>query len=133
MRTGNPLVYGAWSTATGRTDSTWPAPGAAVPEHVRRIAMDAAADLGQADRLDPHTMVITDAYDETEAELWTQRPTSSRKDIDDWFAKTLGPRDAIVLVMAFHPIRILFGEAHRQVRRTLGLRGKPSRSSRAHN
>lgn len=79
-------------------------------------------------------MVITDAYDDTEAGLWTQRPTSDRKDIDDWFATLLGPRDAIVLVVAFHPIRILFGEAHRQVRRALGLRGKPSsRSSRAHN
>ncbi len=133
MRTGNPLVYGAWSTATGRTDATWPAPGAAVPEHVRRIAMDAAADLGQADRFDPHTMVIADAYDETEAGLWTQRPISDRKDIDDWFTKILGPRDAIVLVVAFHPIRILFGEVHRQLRRALGLRDDPSsRSSRAH-
>ncbi len=33
MRTGNPLVYGAWSTATGRTDATWPAPGSARPTH----------------------------------------------------------------------------------------------------
>ncbi len=134
MRTGNPLVYGAWSAATGRTDTTWPTPGGTVPEHVRRIAADAAADLGQADRLDPATLVITDAYDDTEAGLWTQRPTSDRNDIDDWFATILGPRDAIVLVVAFYPVRIMVDEARRQVRRALGLRGSPSsRSSRAHN
>ncbi|MBE9376198.1 hypothetical protein IQ251_17245 [Saccharopolyspora sp. HNM0983] len=132
MRTGNPLVYGAWSAATGRTGATWPAPGSAVPQHVRRIAVDAAADLGQADRLDPRTLVITDAYDDTEAGLWTQRPTSDRADIDDWFATLLGPRDAIVLVVAFPPVRIMLDEARRKVRRALGRRGSPSsRSSRA--
>lgn len=132
MRTGNPLVYGAWSAATGRTDSTWPSPDGAVPEHVRLIAADAAADLGQADRLDHRTLVITDAYDDTEAGLWTQRPTSDRTDIDDWFATILGPRDAVVLVVAFHPVRIVLDEVRRKARRTLGLRGSPSsRSSRA--
>ncbi|MDA3645686.1 hypothetical protein LZ318_28330 [Saccharopolyspora indica] len=132
MRTGNPLVYGAWSAATGRSDTTWPAPGSAVPEHVQRIAADAAADLGQADRLDPRTLVITDAYDDTGAGLWTQRPTSDRTDVDEWFATLLGPRDAIVLVVAFHPIRVMFDEALRQARRALGLRSSRSaRSSRA--
>ncbi|RCW46828.1 hypothetical protein DFQ14_101167 [Halopolyspora algeriensis] len=134
MRTANPLVYGAWSAATGRTDSTWPAPDGAVPEHVQRIAADAAADLGQADRLDPHTLVITEAYDDTEAGLWTQRPTSDRTDIDDWFATILGPRDAFLLIVAFHPVRIMLDEVRRKARRTLGLRGSPSsRSSRAHD
>ncbi|MHA6804784.1 GNAT family N-acetyltransferase [Salinifilum ghardaiensis] len=134
MRTGNPLVYGAWSAAAGRTGATWPAPDGAVPEHVRRIAADAAADLGQADRLDHDTLVITDAYDDTEAGLWTQRPTSDRADIDDWFARILGPRDAIVLVVSFNPVRIMLDEVRRAVRRTLGMRGSPSsRSSRARN
>lgn len=132
MRTGNPLVYGAWSSATGRTDATWPAPNGAVPKHVQRIAADAAADLGQADRLDRRTLVISDAYDDTEAGLWTQRPTSDRADIDDWFATILGPRDAIVLIVAFNPVRIMIDEVRRKARRTLGLRGSPSsRSSRA--
>ncbi|RKT88513.1 hypothetical protein SAMN05421805_1011535 [Saccharopolyspora antimicrobica] len=132
MRTGNPLVYGAWSAATGRTDTTWPAPGIPIPEHIRRIAADAAADLGQADRLNPRTSVITDAYDDTEAGLWTQRPTSDRADVDEWFATLLGPRDAIVLVVAFHPIRVMIDEVLRQARRTLGLRSSRSaRSSRA--
>lgn len=131
MRTGNPLVYGAWSAATGRTDATWPTPGSEVPEHVQRIAADAVADLGQADRLDPRSLVITDAYDDTEAGLWTQRPTSDRSDIDEWFASILGPRDAIVLVVAFQPMRIVVGEVRRTMRRTLGLRSSSSRSSRA--
>ncbi|GAA4616226.1 GNAT family N-acetyltransferase [Saccharopolyspora hordei] len=132
MRTGNPLVYGAWSSATGRDDATWPAPGFAVPEHVRRIAADAAADLDQADRLDPDTLVITDAYDDTEAGLWTQRPTSDRTDVDEWFARLLGPRDAVVLVVRFNPLQVVVDEALRQVRRALGLRtSRSSRSSRA--
>lgn len=125
MRTGNPLVYGAWTTAAGRSGSAWPAPGTPVPEYVRAIAADAAADLGQADRLDGRTLVVTDAYDDTEAGLWTQRPTSDRTDIDDWFATLLGPRDAIILVVAFRPIRIMIDE----VRRTWGLRGNSSRRS----
>lgn len=132
MRTGNPLVYGAWSSATGRGDSTWPAPAAEIPQHVRRIATDVAADLGQQDRLDAASLVITDAYDDTEAGLWTQRPTSDRADIDDWFAEMLGPRDAIVLVVAFHPLRIALDEVRRRLRRALGLRSsRPARSSRA--
>ena len=130
MRTGNPLVYGAWSSATGRPDATWPAPGQAIPDHVQRIAADAAADLGQADRLDRRTLVITDAYDDTETGLWTQRPTSDRTDIDEWFASILGPRDAIVLVVAFNPARIAIDEARRKIRRSLGLRKTPTRTSR---
>lgn len=131
MRTGNPLVYGAWSSATGRDDSTWPAPAAEVPQHVRRIATDVAADLGQQDRLDAASLVITDAYDDTEAGLWTQRPTSDRADIDDWFADMLGPRDAIVLVAAFHPLRVALDQAQRRLRRAFGLRtSRSARSSR---
>ncbi|RRO19227.1 N-acetyltransferase [Saccharopolyspora rhizosphaerae] len=131
MRTANPLVYGAWSSAAGRTGTTWPAPGTEVPEHVRQISVDAATELGQADRLDPRTLVISEAYDDTEAGLWTQRPTSDRADVDAWFDSILGPRDAIVLVVAFHPLRILVDEARRDLRRTLGLRPSRSRSSRA--
>ncbi|MFC7342334.1 GNAT family N-acetyltransferase [Saccharopolyspora griseoalba] len=132
MRTGNPLVYGAWSSAAGRTDAAWPAPDRGVPKHVQRIAADAATELGQVDRLDRETLVISDAYDDTETGLWTRRPTSDRTDVDEWFAGLLGPRDAIVLVVAFNPARILVDEVRRAVRRTPGLRGSPSsRSSRA--
>lgn len=131
MRTANPLVYGAWSSATGRPDAAWPAPGREVPDHVRRIAVDAATDLGQADRLDEKTLAITDAYDDTEAGLWTERPTSDREEVDAWFARLLGPRDAIVLVVAFQPVRIMIDELRRQLRRSLGLRAsRSSRSSR---
>ncbi|WP_406692281.1 hypothetical protein REH65_10480 [Saccharopolyspora sp. ID03-671] len=132
MRTGNPLVYGAWSTAAGRSDTAWPAPGAEIPEHIGRIAEDAATALGQADRLDPATLVITDAYDDTESGLWTTRPTSDRPDIDTWFDTLLGPRDAIVLVVAFRPLRIMLDETRRDLRRALGLRKPhPTRTSRA--
>ncbi len=134
MRTANPLVYGAWSAATGRSDTTWPTPAGTVAEPVRRIAADAAADLGQADRLDRRTLVITEAYEDTEEGLWTQRPTSDRTDIDDWFATILGPRDAIVLVVAFHPVGTMIDELRRTARRALGLRSsRASRSSRTHN
>lgn len=127
MRTGNPLVYGAWSSATGRADTTWPTPGGDVPEHVRRIATDVATDLGQADRLDPRTMVISDAYDATENGLWESRPTSDRTDIDGWFADILGPRDAVVLVVAFPPLRTMINELRRSARR---LRRKASGARR---
>ncbi|GAB2663654.1 hypothetical protein GCM10027271_22980 [Saccharopolyspora gloriosae] len=128
MRTANPLVYSGWSAATGRDDTTWPAPGREIPEHVRRIAADAAADLGQADRLDPATSVITDAY---ESELWTERPTSHRAELDEWFAELLGPRDAVLLVVAFHPVSLMTHLVLHQVRRSLGLRkSTSSRSAR---
>lgn len=132
MRTGNPLVYGAWSAASGRADATWPAPGRAVPEEVRLIAADVAADLGQGDRLDHGTLVISDAYDDTEAGLWAQRPTSDRADINEWFTRILGPRDAILLIVVFYPVRIMVDEAWRLLRRLVGLRrSRSSRSSRA--
>lgn len=128
MRTANPLVYSGWSAATGRTDTTWPAPRRGIPDRIRRIAADAAADLGQADRLDPNTSVITDAY---EAELWTERPTSHRAELDEWFAELLGPRDAVVLVVAFHPLSLMTHMVLHQARRTLGLRKSgSSRSAR---
>ncbi|TDD61149.1 hypothetical protein E1263_08135 [Kribbella antibiotica] len=122
MRTGNPLVYSAWSAATGRTDTTWPTPGGTVPESVRRIAADAADSLGQADRLDPSTLIISDAYDTTQSGLYTERPTSDQTAIDDWFGTILGPRDAVVLVVAFYPLRAMLAESLRPLRRAAARR-----------
>lgn len=132
MRTANPLVYGAWSAAAGRPENTFPSPTVtAIPHHVRRIATDAAKYLGQLDRLDPETLIIENAYEHTETGLWTDRPTSDRDSIDDWMRATLGPKDAIVLVVAFDPIPMMLNEIIRTVRIKLRLgAGRSSRRSR---
>ncbi|MDF2895905.1 MAG: hypothetical protein K0Q46_2691 [Rhodococcus erythropolis] len=133
MRTANPLVYGAWSAAAGGPEKAFPSPSAtAIPRQVRRIATDAAKYLGQLDRFDPATLIIDNAYEDTENGLWTDRPTSDQGAVDDWMHATLGPKDAIVLVVAFDPIPLLLNEIVRTVRTRLGLgAGSASRSSRA--
>lgn len=135
MRTANPLVYGAWSAAAGGPGQAFPSPAStAVPNQVRRIATDAAEYLGQLDRLDPATLIIKNAYEHTENGLWTDRPTSDQNAVDDWMHATLGPKDAIVLVVVFDPILMLLNEIIRTVRIRLGLEtGGSSRSSRAHS
>ncbi|OZF25669.1 hypothetical protein CH296_26500 [Rhodococcus sp. 14-2496-1d] len=125
MRTANPLVYGAWSAAAGGIANTYPSAGtAAIPESIRRVAFDVATDLGQQQRFSPDTLVIENAYENTANGLWAQPPTSDRTDIDEWMRSILGPKDAIVLVVIFHPISILFSEAVRVVRRRFGLASK---------
>lgn len=133
MRTANPLVYGAWSAAAGGPEKAFPTPtSTAIPRQVRRIATDAAKYLGQLDRFDSATLIIDNAYEDTENGLWTDRPTSDHDEVDDWMRATLGPKDAIVLVVAFDPIPLLLNEIVRTVRTKLGLdAGRSSRSSRA--
>lgn len=129
MRTGNPLVYGAWSAVAG-PDKTFPSPGRDVPEQVRAVAVDAARELGQLERLDPRTLVIRDAYDSSEAGLWRHRPRSDRPEVDAWFDELLAPRDAVVLIVAFDPVSMIWGEAARVLARRFGLSaGRSSRRS----
>lgn len=132
MRTANPIVYGAWSAGAGGLDKAYPSPiSTEIPDRVQRIAKDAAAYLGQLDRLDPNTLIIENAYDHTENGLWTERPTSDQDSVDSWMQATLGPKDAIMLVVAFDPIPLLFDEIVRTVRIRSGIgTAGSSRSSR---
>lgn len=120
-RTGNPLVYGAWSTAAGGPENVFPKPGARAPDRIRRIAAAAAQQLGQLDRFDAERLIIRNAYDFTEAGLWSQRPGSDQTDTERWFGESLGPLDAFVVVLSFDFIRIALAEAVRAIRRRLGL------------
>ncbi|WP_149361056.1 GNAT family N-acetyltransferase [Lolliginicoccus suaedae] len=130
-RTGNPLVHGAWSSAAGGPSHAYPSPGRRPTQQVRRIAAAAAHKLGQLDRFDSNTLIVRDAYDFTEAGLWTQRPSSDQTETERWFATTLGPRDAFIVVVTFDPVTIILGEAIRTLRLRLGLgTGGTSRSSR---
>lgn len=54
------------------------------------------------------------------------RPSSHRAELDEWFAELLGPRDAVLLVVAFHPISLMTHMVLHQVRRSLGLRKSTS-------
>jgi hypothetical protein len=131
-RTGNPLVYGAWSSAAGGPQHAYPAPDRQPPAQIRRIAAAAAQRLGQLDRFNRESLVIRDAYDFTEAGLWSQPPSSDQSDTERWFASALGPRDAFIVVVVFDPLLIILGEAIRTVRLRLGLGpGGWSRSSGA--
>lgn len=132
IRTANPLVYGAWSTAAGGAKRTSPVRGELTPAPVLDIAAATARKLGQFDRFDPNTMIIREAYDFTESGLWRSRPKSDQTDTDRWFAESLGPRDAIVLVVAFDPLPLLATEVVRTVVSKLGIGSLvPTRSSRA--
>ncbi|MGU3432662.1 GNAT family N-acetyltransferase [Actinomycetes bacterium M1A6_2h] len=132
MRTANPLVYSAWSTAAGGFANTYPSPDSAdIPPEIRAVALDAARELGQLERFTPETSIIEDAYDETENGLWVERPTSDQRVVLDWMNSSLGPKDAVVLVVEFHPVSILWHEAVRTLRRRVGLSGQ--RSSRSAN
>lgn len=132
MRTSNPIVYGAWSAGAGGLNKAYPSPiSTEIPDRVRRIAKDAAASLGQLDRLDPDTLIIENAYEHTENGLWTERPTSDQDSVDGWMHANLGPKDAIMLVVVFDPIPLLFNEIVRtaRIRTGIGTAGS-SRSSR---
>lgn len=128
MRTANPLVYSAWESAAGGPAKAFPSRlGRETPTTVLSIAADAAAHLGQHERFDPETLVIHDAYDTTESGLWTDSPTSHRDDLDLWMRSLLGPRDALVLVVAFDPLPLIAREVVRTLRSSLPLRLRHSR------
>ncbi|MFC9834763.1 GNAT family N-acetyltransferase [Rhodococcus sp. NPDC127530] len=136
MRTANPLVYGAWSAGAGGPGKAFPSPTSSViPHRVLRIATDTAGYLGQLDRLDPATLIIKNAYEHTKNGLWAERPTSHQDSVDDWMRATLGPKDAIVLVVTFDPIPMLLNEIVRTVRIRLGIGtvGSSRSSCNAHN
>lgn len=132
MRTANPLVYSAWAAAAGGIERAQPSPITdVVPDDVLRIAADVASHLGQLDRLDPATLVIRDAYENTDNGLWLERPTSAQQVVDDWMRSLLGPRDAVVLVVVFDPVPLMIREVARQLLRRMGVAGwRSSRSSR---
>lgn len=62
LRTGNPLVYDAWTAAAGGPEAVHPRPGIPVPPDVQAMARDAAEYLGQAADIDLATLRIDDAY-----------------------------------------------------------------------
>jgi hypothetical protein len=107
LRTGNPLVYDAWTAAAGGPQAVHPRPGVPVPPEVLAIANDAAAHLGQAADLDPETLRIHDAYRAVPGGLWSRRPRSRDATTNAWFDQTLQPTDAFIVVAAFSPLSVV--------------------------
>jgi hypothetical protein len=117
LRTGNPLVYDAW-TAAGGAAAVSPRPGTPVPAHVVRIARGAAEYLCQARDLDPSTLRIKEAYRAVPGGLWRLRPRSRDEGTNAWFENSLGPTDAFVVVTRFTLLSVARGAVSSARRRT---------------
>jgi hypothetical protein len=72
------------------------AEGKAIPPEMQACAARVVTWLDPASSVDPTTLIGRDAYpaDGPSAD----EPSSSDPAIDDWFERSLGPRDAFVLV-----------------------------------
>ncbi|HST84172.1 MAG TPA: GNAT family N-acetyltransferase [Kineosporiaceae bacterium] len=103
-RTGNPLVYDAWTAAAGDRRAVHPRPGTPVPAALQVMAREGANYLGQATDFDPSTLCISDAYRSTPAGLWRHRPRSRDERTNLWFDTALQPTDAFLVVIRFHPL-----------------------------
>jgi len=111
MRTGNPMVYDAWTGAAGGPEAVHPRPGIPVPPDVQAVAKDAAQYLGQVADIDLATLRINDAYRDVPGGLWSNRPSSRDERTNAWFDSTLQPTDAFVVVAKFS----LLGVARRSL------------------
>lgn len=101
LRTGNPLVYDAWTAAAGGPHAVHPRPGVPVPTDIQQMARDAAQYLGQAADLDLATLRIAEAYRAVPGGLWRHRPRSRHEQTNTWFDNTLQATDAFIVVAKF--------------------------------
>lgn len=123
VRTANPMVYSAWRSGSAGRKAVFPTPaGGALPPWVCDIAAATAERLGQAGSLEADTLIMRDAYREETDGLWSARPGCDQDDVCRWFDAALGPRDAVMMVVPFHPAAMFTKELKREIRRRTGRR-----------
>ena len=133
LRTRHPAVYSAWRDGLGR-HRVHPHRDRPLPVRVRRLAGDAAAWLGDGPRLEPDTLLVRDAYHMFDGDIYGVRPHSGDERLDAYFAREIGPKDALLVVARVSApalVRILVGRA--LARRSAGrppTGGRPRRSAR---
>ncbi|MFY7068264.1 GNAT family N-acetyltransferase [Nocardiopsis changdeensis] len=134
MRTRHPAVYAGWLHGLG-PHRVFPNTRRALPARVRRVAAEAADWLGDGPGLDPDTLVVRDAYRVFEGDVYGVRPRSGHSDIDDLFARTVGPKDALMVVAHLDAAALarcaLARAARSRVRRMPALGGRPRRGGAA--
>jgi hypothetical protein len=116
LRTRHPAVYSAWRDGLGR-NRVHPHRDRPLPVRVRRLAGDAAAWLGDGARLDPDTLLVRDAYRMFDGEIYGTRPHSGDERLDAYFAREIGPKDALLVVARVSApalLRVLAGQALRR-------------------
>ncbi|WP_121188440.1 GNAT family N-acetyltransferase [Nocardiopsis sp. Huas11] len=129
LRTRHPAVYSAWRDGLG-PHRVHPHRDRPLPVRVRRLAGDAAAWLGDGPRLEPDTLLVRGAYRMFDGDIYGVRPHSGDERLDAYFAREVGPKDALLVVArvgAPSLVRILAGRA--MARRSAGRPpsgGRPS-------
>lgn len=130
MRTRHPAVYAGWLHNLG-PNRVFPNARRPLPARVRRVAAEAADWLGDGPGLDPDTLVVRDAYRVFEGDVYGVRPRSGHSDIDDLFARSVGPKDALMVVAHLDAAALarcaLARAARSRVRRMPALGGRPRR------
>ncbi|WP_306367494.1 GNAT family N-acetyltransferase [Nocardiopsis sp. CC223A] len=130
MRTRHPAVYAGWLHNLGPR-RVFPNTRRPLPARVRRTAAEAAEWLGDGPGLDPDSLVVRDAYRVFDGDIYGVRPRSGHSDIDDLFARTVGPKDALMVVAHLDAVALarcaLARAARSRVRRMPALGGRPRR------
>lgn len=118
LRTRHPAVYAGWRKGLGSA-RVFPRCDRPVPTTIARIATDAARWLGDGSHLDPRTLLVRDAYRMFEGRVYGADPRSGDRELDGYFTRRVGPKDAVLMVMRVSApllLRVLLGR----------LRGVPS-------
>ncbi|WP_208883559.1 GNAT family N-acetyltransferase [Streptomyces armeniacus] len=98
LRTQNPAVHAGTTKILG-PEKVFPQRAEPVPEAVRQIARETCDWLGQEHLLDPDTLIVRDAYKDVLTEVYGEQPTSGNRQADAYFGQSLGPHDAVVVVI----------------------------------
>ena len=127
MRTRHPAVYTGWLHNLGPA-RVFPNTHRPLPARVRRVAAETADWLGDGPGLDPDTLVVHDAYRVFEGDVYGIPPRSGHDDIDDLFARTVGPKDALMVVAHLNAAALARCALIRaaRARRTTARRDRPA-------
>ncbi|WP_017602748.1 GNAT family N-acetyltransferase [Nocardiopsis alkaliphila] len=111
LRTRHPAVYAGWRKGLGPS-RVFPRRGRPVPTTIARIATDAARWLGDGPHLDPRTLLVRDAYRMFEGRVYGADPCSGDSELDGYFTRRVGSKDAVLMVMRMSApflLRVLLG------------------------
>ncbi|ALK33342.1 hypothetical protein [Burkholderia plantarii] len=95
-RSESPIFYKLLRKVLGG-DQLYPQVGASVPAGILECGRQLAAWLGQAELLEPGSLVLRNAYTMVD-ELYDALPSTGDADLDRLFRDKLGPLDAYLLV-----------------------------------
>lgn len=132
MCTRNPAVHNGWWEGFG-PGRVFPDRDRTTPASVRRVAGQVAQWLGDGPGMDPHTLVVRDAYRMFDGDVYGVPLSSGRAHIDAYFEDNLGAKDAVLVVVRLSAPALAAAlcarAARERVRRRPWLGGRPARRS----